>query len=246
MTGLVGPHGKVRCMPPIDGPARAAYHSTGHLSCQVVRASWSARLMEFPKVKPANRPGGWEVEGVGYRRQAHLCLLAFEQKNALLQKHLERLEQARKKGGTYKIPPNLLEKYRFFRSAAVVYSAMAVEGFLNYYGVKRLGNDFYRDTYERLSSHRKLAAVVATCTGHLLPRHAELVTVLRRLTERRNALVHPKAREVLPKAKGVQPRRAPLHSAEAPTSAADSVRDMERFFKLFAKLDPQAVSAILW
>jgi len=66
--------------------------------------------MEFPKVEPANRPGGWEVEGVGYRRQAHLCLLAFEQKHALLQKHLERLEEARKKGGTYRIPPNLLER----------------------------------------------------------------------------------------------------------------------------------------
>src|SRR6266480_4064181 len=76
--------------------------------------------MEFPKVEPANRPGGWEVEGVGYRRQAHLCLLAFEQKHALLQKHLERLEEARKKGGTYRIPPNLLERYRFFRSAAGV------------------------------------------------------------------------------------------------------------------------------
>ena len=202
--------------------------------------------MEFPKVKPANRPGGWEVDGVGYRRQAHLCLLAFEQKNALLQKHLERLEQARKKGGTYKIPPNLLEKYRFFRSAAVVFSAMAVEGFLNYYGVKRVGNAFYRDTYERLSSHRKLAAVVATCTGHLLPRHAELVTVLRRLTERRNALVHPKAREVLPKGEDAKPRRAPPRPAPAPTPAADSVRDMERFFELFTELDSEAVSALLW
>jgi len=202
--------------------------------------------MEFPKVKPANRPGGWEVEGVGYRRQAHLCLLAFEQKNALLQKHLERLEDARKKRGTYKIPPNLLERLRFFRSAAVVYSAMAVEGFLNYYGVKRLGNEFYRDTYERLSSHRKLAALVATCTGQLLPSHAEVVTVLRRLTERRNALVHPKAREVLPKAKDAKPRRAPRRPAVAPTPAADSVRDMERFFELFAELDSQAVSAMLW
>ena len=202
--------------------------------------------MEFPKVKPANRPGGWEVEGVGYRRQAHLCLLAFEQKNALLQKHLERLEGARKKGGTYRIPPNLLEKYRFFRSAAVVFSAMAVEGFLNYYGVKRLGNDFYRDNYERLNTHQKLSALVATCTGHLLPKHAELVRVLRRLTERRNALVHPKAREVLAEVKDGNPRRAPPRSAVAPTPAADSVRDMERFFELFAELDSQAVSAMLW
>jgi hypothetical protein len=201
--------------------------------------------MEFPKVKPANRPGGWEVEGVGYRRQAHLCLLAFEQKRALLQKHLERLEEARKKGGTYRIPPNLLEKYRFFRSAAVVFSAMAVEGFLNYYGVKRLGNDFYRDNYERLSSHRKLAAVVATCTGHLLLGHAELVTVLRRLTERRNALVHPKAREVPPE-EDAKPRPASPPSAVEVTPAADSVRDMERFFELFAELDSQAVSAMLW
>jgi len=202
--------------------------------------------MEFPKVEPANRPGGWEVEGVGYRRQAHLCLLAFEQKHALLQKHLERLEEARKKGGTYRIPPNLLERYRFFRSAAVVFSAMAVEGFLNYYGVKRLGNAFYRDNYERLNSYRKLAAVVGTCTGQLLPSDAELVTVWRHLTERRNALVHPKAREVLSEPKDAKQRRALPRSVVAPTPAADSVRDMERFFELFAELDSQAVSAMLW
>jgi hypothetical protein len=202
--------------------------------------------MEFPKIKPANRPGGWEVEGVGYRRQAHICLHAFEQKNALLQRHLKRLEETRKKGGNYRIPPNLLEKYRFFRSAAVIYSAMAVEAFLNYYGIKRLGNDFYRDTYEHLSSQRKLAAVVATCTGQLLPSQAELVKVLRRLTERRNALVHPKAREVLPNAKDAKPRRAPPPSAVEVTPVADSVQDMERFFELFAELDSQAVSAMLW
>ena len=63
--------------------------------------------MEFPKVKPANRPGGWDVEGVGYRRQAHLCLRSFEQKNTLLQKHMKRLEEARKEGVRYKIPTNL-------------------------------------------------------------------------------------------------------------------------------------------
>ena len=55
--------------------------------------------MEFPKVQPANRAGGWELEGVGYRRQAHLCLRSFEQKAALLHKHVDLLEEARKKGG---------------------------------------------------------------------------------------------------------------------------------------------------
>ena len=117
---------------------------------------------------------------------------------------------------------------------------------MNYYGVKRLGSDFYRDNYERLNSYSKLAAVVATCTGQLLPGNAELVRILRRLTERRNSLVHPKAREVLPKAKDEKPRRPPARSTLAPTPAADSVRDMERFFELFAKLDLQAVSAMLW
>jgi len=123
---------------------------------------------------------------------------------------------------------------------------MAVEGFLNYYGVKRLGNAFYRDNYERLNSYRKLAAVVGTCTGQLLPSDAELVTVWRHLTERRNALVHPKAREVLSEPKDAKQRRALPRSAVAPTPAADSVRDMERFFELFAELDSQAVSAMLW
>jgi len=133
-----------------------------------------------------------------------------------------------------------MEEYRFYGSAAVVYSAMAVEGFLNYYGVKRLGESFYREHFERLSPHRKLAALVATCIGHLLPDDTELIATIRRIAERRNALVHPKTRE--PK---------PRHSRQnittlPPNPAADSVRDMERFFELFIQLDPEAVGAILW
>lgn len=195
---------------------------------------------EFPRVRPAIRSGGWEVEGVGYRTQAQLCLRRLQEKRKTVREKLDRLEAARKKGRTYRIPPELLEEYRFFGSAAVVYAAMAVEGFLNYYGVKRLGEDFYRENFERLSAHRKLAAVVASCTGHLLPDKAELVAIIRRLAERRNALVHPKARELKPKR---QRRNAPT---APPEPAEDSVRDMERFFELFTQLDPEAVGAITY
>jgi len=134
----------------------------------------------------------------------------------------------------------LMEEYRFYRSAAVVYAAMAVEGFLNYYGVKRLGEEFYRENLERLSPHRKLAALIATCTGQLLPNQAELVAIVRRLARQRNALVHPKAKEPKPRRSGPH-----VHPA-APHTAADSVRDMERFFELFIQLDPEAVGAMLW
>jgi len=195
---------------------------------------------EAGRVRSAVREGAWEVEGIGYRTQAHLCLRRFEQKQALVRKRMKRLEAARRNGRTYRFPSMLMEEYRFYSSAAVVYSAMAVEGFLNYYGVKRLGEDFYRNNLERLSSDRKLAGVLAICTHQLLPQTAELVGTIRRLAERRNALVHPKARE--PKSNGSRPSRRAILSEPS----RDSVHDMERFFELFTQLDPDSVGAITW
>ena len=107
-------------------------------------------------------------------------------------------------------------------------------------GLSATIEEFYRQNYERLSPHRKVAAIVGTCTGQLLPGDAELATIIRRLADQRNALVHPKAKEVKPKAR---PSQQPF-STEPWNPPADSVRDMERFFQLFLELDPQAIGAM--
>jgi hypothetical protein len=126
------------------------------------------------------------------------------------------------------------------RSAAVVCAGMAVEGFLNYYGVKRLGEAFYNPSYERLSPAKKVAALVATCCGQLLPSDSELMAVTKRLATARNALVHPKSREA--------PRvpRAQLGLSEQADLPHRTVEDMERFFTLFAEVDPEAIGSMPW
>ena len=62
--------------------------------------------------------------------------------------------------------------------SAVLFAAMAVESFLNFYGVVRLGEDFYSRNYERLGILQKLAAIVATCSGELLATDDEISETL--------------------------------------------------------------------
>ena len=117
---------------------------------------------------------------------------------------------------------------------------MAVEGFLNYYGVKRLGEAFYNVSYERLSPMKKVAALVATCCGQLLSSDSELMVVTKRLAAARNALVHPKSREV---------RRVPrgqLRLSDQADLPHRTVENMERFFTLFAEVDPEATGSMPW
>jgi hypothetical protein len=72
---------------------------------------------------------------------------------------------------------------------------MAAEALLNFYGVVRLGETFYKRNLERMSIIPKLELLIAICDNKLLPKDAEISLVLRRVSERRNALVHPKPRE---------------------------------------------------
>jgi hypothetical protein len=121
-------------------------------------------------------------------------------------------------------------------TAAVVLSAMAAEAFLNFYGVKRMGQVFYDLHYERLGLVPKLSAVVETCCGVLLDEKADIVSVARDLSEARNRLAHPKTREVKPDAKVLQQPPKKIHV----DVARDSVANMTQFFKLFASIDPDA------
>jgi len=200
-----------------------------------------SEFMVFAKVQPANREGAWEVDGFHHRTEAKLALRRCEELRVRLNEELDRHERERKSGAVpRRIPNDLTDEYRFLRTATVVFAAMAVEGFLNYYGVKRLGEDFYSANFERLSLAQKVSALLATCAAQLLSNDAELIAVTKRLAEARNALVHPKSREA---------RRAsggPLPLAAQADLPHESVENMERFFTLFGEVDPQAIGMMPW
>jgi hypothetical protein len=75
-----------------------------------------------------------------------------------------------------------------------VYAAMAVEGFLNWYGVLRLGEAVFNEHFERLSLVTKAKTLLLVCDSLTLTRDDPLLAVMDKVAQSRNALVHPKAR----------------------------------------------------
>jgi hypothetical protein len=185
-------------------------------------------------VLPFSRPGTWLVTD-GFRDRAHFCLDQVQAHDAEADRYFAHLKvdplHRRRilKAADF---PNALE---FFSDSAVIAAAMAIEGFLNLYGVVRLGELFYQRNYERLSPAQKVAALLGTCCGVLIQKDNEIIQVAKRVFDRRNALVHPKSRDLGRK------DRASEAARQLPQQIAyDSVIDMERFATLFATYDPDA------
>lgn len=78
-------------------------------------------------------------------------------------------------------------------TAAHIFGCMAVEGFLNYYGVKRLGEAFYKRNIERLGITEKLSVLMISCQGLELDQDSSLIKDVRRVFDARNSIVHPTA-----------------------------------------------------
>ena len=116
---------------------------------------------------------------------------------------------------------------------ARIYAAMAVEGFLNFYGVLRLGQQAFDDHFERLGLVPKLRTLLLVGENLDIPRNDPLVLLLDAVAQGRNALVHPKAREV---GSGSPTNERP--SIKIPEVARDAVANMESFFEQFAQAVP--------
>jgi hypothetical protein len=185
-------------------------------------------------VQPFNRPGSWYVSD-GFRDQAHFCLLQVEAHDAETDRYFSELEadplHRRRKTPPADFPNALV----FFSNSAIVSAAMAVEEFLNYYGVVRLGESFYQYNLERMAPVQKVATLLGICCGALVGGDDEIIQVTKRLFERRNALVHPKTRE-----SGSDGRSAGDGASPHQKLAHDSVIEMEKFARLFQRYDPDA------
>lgn len=128
-----------------------------------------------------------------------------------------------------------------FSTATQIFSCMAIESFLNFYGVNQLGEDFYKRNFERLSSNQKLEALIAVSVHLSLEKEDEICKVVRRMFDQRNRLVHPKSKQIEADSERIEI----VFGTDNPANDAKKmVNDMRLFFDLFRKLDPSHSSLI--
>ncbi len=180
-------------------------------------------------IGPTTRSGGFEAKRGYVARAGRALELADEQAKRITR--LQGAAGAANRGDV--VPRGEYGDLHLFAEAATVFAAMAVESFLNLYGVIRLGEESFQKHYERLGLSAKTAAVVASCCSIVLEVDDEIVSVVSRLSSTRNALVHPKAKELRPG----QARSGQTTPHERATGALE---DAMRFFALFVALDPEA------
>lgn len=116
-----------------------------------------------------------------------------------------------------------------------IFSAIAVEAFINHYGVVRLGEAQYAPL-ERLSSIPKLKKLLFVCDSLKVTKDDPIVQALKRIGERRNSLVHPKTQAAIDEQDAAMKKLGPM----MPGYAREALADMEFFFEQFAELVPGA------
>lgn len=118
-----------------------------------------------------------------------------------------------------------------------IFAAMAVEGYLNFYGVLRLGQQVFDEHFERMGLVPKLRALLLFCDQLNIPRNDPLVLALDNIARSRNLLVHPKAIEVVG-----NPATHQRSSFPMPQTAEQAVANMELFFDAFVAAVPEAAN----
>lgn len=190
------------------------------------------------QLRPHDPEGVWESNDGRYRTYAH----------QLLAEHIFLCEEVLRKWPVDKDTPittpnahpeiaTLARRRDQSADTIRIYAAMAVEGYLNFYGVLRLGQDIFDEHFERLGLVPKLRLLLLTCDQLDVPKSDPLVLALDRIAQSRNALVHPKTKEVVG-----EPSLYKRTAIPAPETARAAVNDMESFFEAFLRAVPQAAN----
>ncbi len=189
-------------------------------------------------VQPVKRAGRWSGFHQLYRDAAQRGLAQVKLSYTDLVQTFKRLDSP---GGENVLPEytRKLEDHIILSAAVQVYCAMAIEALLNFYGVSRLGEDFYKGNLEKSSMEPKLEMLLALCDGIFLSKDAELLVLLRRLSQKRNQLVHPRSRES--SLNQVEPATWP---DDVRKEAEFATNDMEQFFGLFSALNQDTKAAV--
>jgi len=132
---------------------------------------------------------------------------------------------------------------QMYSRAIQVFALLAVEAFLNEYGYLRLGQAVFEKKYEPLGIAKKLTNTLSEVLGSF-DETSEIVAVVRKLGERRNRLVHPRPELTALTEGGATVQTAGRVPSADPGSAEAAVQEIERFFELFVKLDPEAAAIL--
>jgi hypothetical protein len=192
-----------------------------------------------------------ERKGISFSPYFHTALrfydMVLDAEKILVAKEKELQEEYRSYGvADFKIAIYSSTRMEFsqlneFSTATQIFSCMAIESFLNFYGVNQLGEDFYKRNFERLSPNQKLEALIAVSVHLSLEKEDEICKVVRRMFDQRNRLVHPKSKQIEADSERIEI----IFGTDTPVSdAKKTVDDMKLFFDLFRKLDPSHSSLI--
>ena len=189
-------------------------------------------------LRPHDPEGVWESNDGRYRTYAHQLL---EEHVALCAEVLQRWPteagQSISDPRAYPEITTLGRKRDQTADTVRIYASMAVEGYLNFYGVLRLGQVIFDEHFERLGLVPKLRSLLLVCDQLDVPASDGLVLALDRVAQSRNTLVHPKTQEVTG-----DPAQHKRTAVPAPETARAAVRDMESFFEAFISAVPQATN----
>lgn len=192
-----------------------------------------------------------ERKGISFSPYFHTALrfydMVLDAEKILVAKEKEFQEEYRSYGvADFKIAIYSSTRMEFsqlneFSTATQIFSCMAIESFLNFYGVNQLGEDFYKRNFERLSPNQKLETLIAVSVHLSLEKEDEICKVVRRMFDQRNRLVHPKSKQIEADSERIEI----IFGTDTPVSDAKKiVDDMKLFFDLFRKLDPSHSSLI--
>jgi hypothetical protein len=116
-----------------------------------------------------------------------------------------------------------------------IFAAIAIEAFINFYGVVRMGEAEYNAHYERLGLVPKLQQLLLLCDSLSVSDKDLVIKALDKVAQSRNAIVHPKTREISPENRGHH-----RYSTAVPQTARSAIEEMDIFFKEFVVLVPKA------
>ena len=198
--------------------------------------------MKKQKVHPLDRFGQWNTMDIGYFDGAIRFLEEAREFESTINLKIQKLEKECSDYNeedrdsyiyhlTYDDRRNLAQQC----VVAMLFSCMAVESFINLYGVLRMGGEFYKRNIERVGISQKLEIIIAVGTQQLMSKNEEIALLIRRMFDKRNQLVHPKTSEVDSPVQMAQLR--PIHHLDEAQSMVD---DMKKFFEYFLLIDPDS------
>lgn len=196
--------------------------------------------MEF-KVRPFNSAGGWSTPYRDYYLYSKESYSEYLRIANVIKSEERRLAEKHRSDGVSEeyidsyVIDDLADLHNKAYRAAIechLYACMALEGFLNLYGVRRLGESFYQKNLERVGIIQKLSLIGVCCGQWYVDEDAQVSKDFRDLFDSRNRLVHPKTREIT--SMNIE-RFVYVHPAEIPV--AGYIEQLERCVDFFMVAD---------